>query len=88
MKLKNILDQLIGKPISIEIGDCKLFPFNAKKLTLKEHSTGFYCVIGEDKQCIWLIDTTKAKHYTIEFLEDEVSVVKWDGIRIVSMDNI
>ena len=90
MELKNYIDSLIGKPISLEINGTVLFPFGKPEgiqLTLTKHSIGFYSVMM-DKTCLLILNALDVKSHTVEFLDDEVSVIKWDKARIVSVDNI
>jgi hypothetical protein len=91
MTLQDNINQLIGKPIDLTILNSKLFPFGPierdTNLRLQEHSKGFYMVmIGET--CVFIFDTNKVNSYKLEMLDDEVSVIQWNDIRIVSLNNI
>ena len=91
MKLQDNINQLIGKPIDLTILNSKLFPFGlierGTNLRLQEHSKGFYMVmLGET--CVYIFDTNKVNSYKLEMLDNEISTIEWNNIRIVSLNNI
>ena len=91
MKLQDYINQLMGKTISISILNSNLFPFGFKErdsmMTLKEHSKGFYMIMINET-CIYMVNTKEINSYKVEMLDEEISVIEWKDIRIVSLDNI
>lgn len=89
MKLKETIDSLIGKPVTVTINNSKLFPFgtDSDQLMLTEHSNGYYCVMLKNT-CIWMFSIIDVAKYEISIDDNEIFDIKWNGIRIVNLDNI
>lgn len=97
MILKEEINQLIGKKISVRIRELELFPFGFKPtpnqftspeyITIQEHSPGYYCVM-KGNLCIFLFGIVNVKKFTVSYDDNEIYDIKWDDFRIVNLENI
>lgn len=85
--LNNILEDLVMSTItSFSINGCKIYPLNENVLTLRSNGVKGYFNIMKGDELVYLISLRDVKDYTIEFRNNNISVVTFSGFRIVFKD--